>query len=191
MWIKDPDPVFSRIRIRETQKVRIRPDPDPHHWAKPGNDLLKYFVKSLLCRNCIFLFGKIFICIYLLKFIWLRLQLFLSDSSCSCFNHFVFLKLFVFTFPKLPDYPRPWQEFKYTLFKPLSGIHFINSVIYPINSGGGIQRHVVKTNLSIWLHCVEQVSLVYNHNKSQHRVRLMCLSSRGGEGEKGNLFVTF
>ena len=29
LWIKDPDPVFSRIRIRVTKKDRIRPDPDP------------------------------------------------------------------------------------------------------------------------------------------------------------------
>ena len=28
-WIKDPDPVFSRVRIRVTQKDRIQPDPDP------------------------------------------------------------------------------------------------------------------------------------------------------------------
>ena len=31
LWLKDPDPVFSRIRIRVTQKDRIRPDPDPQH----------------------------------------------------------------------------------------------------------------------------------------------------------------
>ena len=31
LWIKDPAPVFSRIRIRVTQKDRIRPDPDPQH----------------------------------------------------------------------------------------------------------------------------------------------------------------
>ena len=31
LWIKDPDPVFSRIRTLVTQKDRIRPDPDPQH----------------------------------------------------------------------------------------------------------------------------------------------------------------
>ena len=33
-WIKDPEPIFSRIRIHVTQKDRIRldPDPDPQHW---------------------------------------------------------------------------------------------------------------------------------------------------------------
>ena len=34
--IKDPNSVFSRIRIHVTQKERIRPDPDPdpdpQHW---------------------------------------------------------------------------------------------------------------------------------------------------------------
>ena len=31
LWLQDPDPdpVFSRIRV--TQKDRIRPDPDPQH----------------------------------------------------------------------------------------------------------------------------------------------------------------
>ena len=29
LWIEDPDPVFSWIRIRVTQKDRILPDPDP------------------------------------------------------------------------------------------------------------------------------------------------------------------
>ena len=31
LWIKVPDPVFSRIRIliRVTKKDRVRPDPDP------------------------------------------------------------------------------------------------------------------------------------------------------------------
>ena len=36
LWIKNPDPLFSRIRV--TQKNRLRPhpdsdlDPDPQHW---------------------------------------------------------------------------------------------------------------------------------------------------------------
>ena len=54
-----------------------------------------------------------------------------------------------------------------------------------------IQRHVRKTNFSIWRHSVEQVYLGYNHNKSQHRVYITRLSSRRDEGEKGNLLFTF
>ena len=37
LWIKDPNPVFSRIRvrIRVTQKdwIRSDPDSDPQHWS--------------------------------------------------------------------------------------------------------------------------------------------------------------
>ena len=33
VWIKDPDPVFSRIRV--TQKDRIRPDPAPDQYPDP------------------------------------------------------------------------------------------------------------------------------------------------------------
>ena len=47
------------------------------------------------------------------------------------------------------------------------------------------QRHLGKTNFSIWPHSEEQVYLGYNHNKSQHRVRIACLSSRGGRVWKG------
>ena len=31
LCIKDPDPVFSQIRVRVTHKDRIRPDPDTQH----------------------------------------------------------------------------------------------------------------------------------------------------------------
>ena len=54
------------------------------------------------------------------------------------------------------------------------------------------QRHVGKTNLSIWRHSLEQVYLGKNHNKSQHRKGIACLSSSGDESksEKGNLLFT-
>ena len=52
------------------------------------------------------------------------------------------------------------------------------------------RHHVGKTNFSIWGHGVEQVYLGYKHNKSQHRVRITCFSSKAGEGEKGNLLFT-
>ena len=43
---------------------------------------------------------------------------------------------------------------------------------------------------SILRHSVEQVYLGYNYDKSQNRVRIPCLSSRAGEGEKGNFLFT-
>ena len=46
-----------------------------------------------------------------------------------------------------------------------------------------VQRHVGKTNFSIWRHSVEQIYLGCNHNKSQRRVCIRCLSSKGGEDE--------
>ena len=54
--MKDPDPVFSRIRIRVTQKDRIRPDPDPQHWSKPRNEThaikeIFYSVVDLVMKN--------------------------------------------------------------------------------------------------------------------------------------------
>ena len=36
---------------------------------------------------------------------------------------------------------------------------------------------------SIWRHSIEQVYFGYNQNKSQHCVRISCLSIRVGEGE--------
>ena len=41
-------------------------------------------------------------------------------------------------------------------------------------------RPAGKTNFLIWRHSKEQVYLGYNHNKSQHRVRITCLISREG-----------
>ena len=38
MWIKDRDPVCSRIRV--IQKDRILADPDPQHWSEVS---VKYF----------------------------------------------------------------------------------------------------------------------------------------------------
>ena len=38
LWIKDPDPVFSRIRV--TQKDRIRPDLDPQQNCIRGDDVV-------------------------------------------------------------------------------------------------------------------------------------------------------
>ena len=45
-------------------------------------------------------------------------------------------------------------------------------------------------NFRICIHCVQQVYLGYNHNKSLHCWRITCLSSREGEGEKWNLLFT-
>ena len=52
LWIKDPDPVFSRIRIRVTQNDLIRPDPDPQHWFTllivNNHEALKFLVESFV-----------------------------------------------------------------------------------------------------------------------------------------------
>ena len=47
-----------------------------------------------------------------------------------------------------------------------------------------IKRHVEKTDFSNWRHSVEQVYLGYNHNKSEHRLRITCPISRGGREER-------
>ena len=49
LWItaQDPDPVFSRLRV--TQKDRIRPDSHPQHWCKQYiSTLLRIPVSTLL-----------------------------------------------------------------------------------------------------------------------------------------------
>ena len=51
-------------------------------------------------------------------------------------------------------------------------------------------RIVYRIIFSVWRHSEEQVYLGYNHYKSQHRVRIPCLSRRAGEGKKGNLLFT-
>ena len=76
-------------------------------------------------------------------------------------------------------------------------ILFLHSIPSPVNFPylpplTPTQRHVGKTNFSIWRHSVEQVYLGYQHNKSQQRVSITLLSSRmGGKSEKGNLLFTF
>ena len=47
------------------------------------------------------------------------------------------------------------------------------------------ERQERKANFKIWRHNVEPVYLGYTQNKSQHRVRIACLSSRG-RGRNGS-----
>ena len=51
--LKDSNPVFSRIRIRLTQKDRIRPDPDPQHWLKLLKRTGRSLVLKMLCNYII------------------------------------------------------------------------------------------------------------------------------------------
>ena len=51
------------------------------------------------------------------------------------------------------------------------------------------QRHVGKTNFSIWRHSDEQVYLGYNHNKCLQSVRTTCLSSME-EGRRTGIFCS-
>ena len=71
-WIKDldPDPIFSRIQIWVSQKVRIQldpdPDPDPQHWFKPFRvkfiecNALNWWLESFIRAKNIILINSIF-----------------------------------------------------------------------------------------------------------------------------------
>ena len=78
LWIKDPDPVFSRIRV--TQKDRIRPDPDPQHCFKLYFISKIINIKMYLAGNFIIVFLVELMYINIKKLELLRLTFFLGKS---------------------------------------------------------------------------------------------------------------
>ena len=69
----------------------------------------------------------------------------------------------------------PTVQTQVLLYCTVYSVHgFSNSLIHNFS----IQRQVGKTKFLLWRHTVEQVYLGYNHNKSQHCVRIPCFSSR-------------